>query len=130
MGRPKTIFVDPAAVLTAIGREIITAVADIDRQLSELSGDGGSTWTEYGHRSHRSYLLCRRQAAAWPEQDLARWAGRPLTDSERIRHQQAVRQLVADGLLERDGRRVTVTPAGWQAAGMEPPIREPIGAQP
>ena len=121
MGRKRSIIIDCSALLTAIASDICDDVAAIDAELSQLQGDGNTAWTPFGYRSHRSYLLRLREDSFSVEQNLSRWAGRPLTDSERIRHQQAVRQLEADGLIVRDGRQVSLTPAGWQRCGMTPP---------
>lgn len=50
--------------------------------------------------------------ARWAPRDLTWLAGRPLTASERIRHQQAMRKLEADGLVVLGTRHVRLTEAG------------------
>lgn len=112
MGRPATIHVDRVKLLQAIGRSVIADVRAIDAEL------GGRT--QYGYGARRD-LERQRNAAFWQPQDLERWAGRLLTASERIRHQEAIRQLDAAGLIDRDGRRVALTAAGWAGAGLEQP---------
>lgn len=116
MGRPKTIHVDRLGLLRVIAQQVVKNVAGIDRELAEIRA-------EYTVRDWQRVcdLNRERQAVLSPEQNLQQWAGRALTDSERIRHQQAVRQLESDGLLVRAGRRVSLTAAGWQAAGLEQP---------
>ena len=54
--------------------------------------------------------------AEWVPRNLAHLAGYPLTPSERIRHQQAMRQLEADGLVHLDARHVRLSDAGKELA--------------
>ena len=106
MGRPQTIFVDPLKLLKAIGVQIASEVGSIDAQLAE--------------RDIRAFqeLHRERKRALAPMQDLDNWAGKRLTASETIRHQQAIVSLLDAGLIDRDGRRVSLTPAGWKKLGL------------
>ena len=52
------------------------------------------------------------EVAAWVPRNLEALAGKPLTPSERIRHQQAMRKLEADGLVRLDTVHVRLTEAG------------------
>ena len=108
MGRHKSIFVDRRKLLRSIAADITQAVAAVDRKISK---QGFST----------CYLDLERNHAFWPMQDLSAWAGRELTPSERLRHQEAIRKLEHDGLIERQTRYVTLTEAGWDKAGIAPP---------
>jgi hypothetical protein len=52
--------------------------------------------------------------SVWFPRDLAAIAGRPITASERIRYQQAVRKIEEDGLLCIDNRHLKLSPAGHE----------------
>jgi hypothetical protein len=56
------------------------------------------------------------QRAEWVPRNLELLAGKPLTASERIRHQQALRRMEADGLVDLAPRFVRLTDAGREAA--------------
>ena len=113
MGRPQTIYVNQDDLLGEIASQIVTDVRSVDSQLAKRE--------PYAYQSlHRA----RREALA-PTQDLDRWAGMRLTAAERIRWQQAVVILLDDGLIDRIGRRVSVTAEGWAALGIPDPTEAP-----
>src|SRR5690606_32476916 len=108
MGRPKTIHVDPLALLRAIGRatradleRLESEIADLDRRKN--AGElGWGAWQEDRHIAIFDKEAIERDGVKY---DLPRFAGRELSGSERIRHQQAIRQLEAEGLVAIHGAK-------------------------
>ncbi len=112
----KTIIVDPDQLLTAIGDIIMAAIAETQRAIAahgeRHTAKSGMDYLDWSAR--KQDLEHDQEAAAWAPCDLRRFAGHDLTPSERIRHQQAIRQLEADGLVIRDRREIGITRAGWK----------------
>ena len=100
MPPPKRIFIDTDRILRTIA-----AIAQEQREASwrETGGWGGTT---LAHRQQHA------DNANWVARDLQLLLGQTLTASERIRAQQAMRRLEADGLVALDSRHVRLTDAG------------------
>jgi len=127
MGRPATIHIDRLAVLRNIANAIVTKRAALEAEREALAA-------RMAAGEQRRPMYSRDCPETWLKDlqingiayDLPAFLGRWPTSSERIRTQQAIRQLAADGLVELIGdkaRRVLVTPAGWQAAALVPAER-------
>lgn len=97
----KSIFVDKERILARVA-EVAAA------QAASTNDYHDGTPLMYGDEIRQRKLL----RDAWVARDLEDLAGKPLTASERIRHQQAIRQLEADGLVELEPRWVKLTEAG------------------
>lgn len=98
----KTIFVDKAAML----QTVLTTAAEQAAAAEE----------ETRHMMHGYLALPKLLAKAeWVNREVSFLAGRPLTASERIRHQQALRELAADGLVEVGTRQCRLTDAGRES---------------
>lgn len=93
-----SIIVDRIGLLRAIQRAAQDDLKAAERAL------GPRPW----HGRIGELLAAREVAeAGWTHYDLQRFVGRDLTPSERIRHQQAIRELEAAGLVELSGVRAT-----------------------
>jgi hypothetical protein len=93
----RTIIVDRYKLLESIQRLAAEQHADaLDR-------------TVHYREQERDDALMRAQ---WVPRDLGRLAGRPLTPSERKRHQQAIVAMEAEGLVSLGVRLVKLLPAG------------------
>lgn len=127
MGRKQTVFVDVNRILANIA-----VVADRQRVATEArtKKDARSFWI--GGHFHRAPLEERQKKceaaiaeqlaeqlprAAWVPRDLPALAGRELSPSERIRHQQTLRKLEGDGLVVIASRHVRLTEAGLMKLG-------------
>ena len=120
MGRRKTIHVNELQLLVAIGREteldIAACLREAKKTLKE-SHKPGSDWRLYQEacqlKDHAAFIK-----ANGVTYNLVAFAGRELTASERIRHQQAIRRLADQNLVRLYGdhaSRVKVLPKGWKA---------------
>ena len=98
MPPPRTIHVDTRQILASI-RDIALAQLPEALALCKYSSD----------REAEAAAM-----ASWVPRKLDRLAGKPLTASERKRHQQALRQMEADGLIWIDTIHVKLTPLGRQ----------------
>ena len=127
MGRPRTIHVDRLALLAGISRATADQVAHLGSEHVRVKGLHEARTIDYAR-------LVNLQAAIYHEQesieawgvvyDLFAFTGRELSPSERIRHQQAIRRLAADGVVELTGRRATrvrLTAAGTAALASRQP---------
>lgn len=89
----RTIIVDRDAILAGIKRAV---AEDVDNFSAELDAEVAA----------KNYLTGRLRGAlrqakdGWTKYDLPRFVGRELTPSERIRHQEAIRDMEANGLVE------------------------------
>lgn len=97
----------PARTIIVDVDRMLAAVAEVaaEQQAAALSQLVGTMHAE----ERRPEAI---EESQWVARDLARLAGRLLTASERIRHQQAVRQMAADGLIELRPRWVRLTDKG------------------
>lgn len=115
MPPPRTIIVDVEALYAAIASawqaDCVEAACNIETaEETQQAAHGKNLWANAAARSaarHYAELL-----ALGTRYDLERFAGRALTASERIRHQQAVRSLEAAGKVERIGQRIKPTKEG------------------
>jgi len=114
MPRPKTIIVDDAAVLAAITDAYNGDVAYLASEEAKAFEAHGTA--PLNERYNRWEAYCdwhkerQRVEARGIPYDLPRFAGRDLTPSERIRHQQAVRRLEAAGKVVRNGNCIKPSP--------------------
>jgi hypothetical protein len=133
MGRKQTIFVNRQELLLGIAAEtarqlgaLLDAVAEID-----ANRDGGYPYSVHKHRSEllREIGSIREYGVRY---DLPAFAGRSLTPSERLRHQEAIHALEAAGLVQVFGIRATnvkLTDAGIAAIEVAP-LAEPSSCDP
>jgi hypothetical protein len=120
MPRRRTIYVDEMKLLARIAKFMADTIADLnaeaDRLEAEYHCDRGryEAWRECcGFRTVRDEIL-----KYGIKYDLPAFAGRDLTPSERIRHQEAIRRLSDRGLVILYGdraSRVEITKAGRAA---------------
>jgi hypothetical protein len=98
----RSIFIDTNHILRSIAEQASEQREDAIRRTENLM--------------HREQLLQEAlEDAQWVARDLVALTGRALTASERIRAQQAVRRMEADGLIQLDMRHVRLTDAGREA---------------
>ncbi len=122
MGRPKTVNLDPDSLLAAVVNQYDAALAALDEQIAELVARHTAAT---GHERYQVWSrLC--SARATREDDAAEgvlyrvpeFLGHDPTDTERLRVQQAIRRLEADGLVAIKGairaQAVRPTEAGRQ----------------
>ena len=110
MGRTKTIFVDRDKLLAAILSHELATIEEIDRELSQLSDEAKRKDAQrgrFGYCDAEHELRMRKRKASWVPYNLPALVGRRLTDSELVRHRQALRQMEAarPKLLELDPPR-------------------------
>ncbi len=121
MARRKTIYVDEMKLLANICRITTSDLALLKREADRLEAEYDADVKLYWLWQEACNLRKWREIikADGIEYDLVEFAGRDLTPSERIRHQEAVRRLEAHGLVQLYGTRasrVRVTRKGWKAA--------------
>ena len=98
MGRRKTIRVDVDKLLVAILTHELTTIREID---SELSGLSDEAKRQDGHRGRYGYcdaaheLKMKKRDAVWVPYRVAVLVGRRLTNSELVRHREALREMSA-----------------------------------
>lgn len=123
MPRPKTIIVndpDVLASITAAWREDCGYWAAEAAKASRDHARGGSDgrydrWVTFcGYKRERD--ACKYVGIRY---DLTRFAGRPLTPSERIRWQESIRRLEAAGRVVRTGNNIMPAPPELLAAQPE-----------
>lgn len=125
MGRPRTILIDPMAVLAGIAAataEELAAIAAEQEELDRRLAAGSISRFHCTQEKHQLDLEREEIERVGVEYNLVRFAGRQLTPSERIRFQQAIRQLEAEGLVAIHGakaRRVRLTTEGQRRLEME-----------
>ena len=111
MPPPRTIVVDRNALLIGIHRHVEDSLYCIDRA-QELLGETWRPRCGSGYQpwwTARSALSTLRQniAIGWVRYDLPAFLGRELTDSERTRYNQAVREMEDAELVEIFGKKIT-----------------------
>jgi hypothetical protein len=101
MARPRSIFVDTDALLVAVLETELATVAAIDEELETLSPEAKflASRTPVGFCSREQELRNYRELASVVDYDLDHLVGRFLTDSERVIHRKALREMEAEGLL-------------------------------
>jgi hypothetical protein len=106
MPRPRTIFVDRIGMLKSIATQVI-----MQRDSTHKAADEDAAFFYGGHirmdeaEREKRVAACRQHyldkhlpETDWVPRNLETLAGKPLTSSERIRHQQAMRAMEGDGL--------------------------------
>src|SRR5262245_60481838 len=101
MPPPRTIHVDRPKMLQTI------------RQLAAEQRVAALERTVYYDEPRRQEVLAM---AHWVPREVSRLAGKPLTPSERKRHQEALRAMADEGLVLLNGIHVRLTDAGVEAA--------------
>ncbi len=114
MGRKQTIFVDePLVILRRIAAAQVARISELEGVLARAGGG-------YGHGYGHIWSELKDAQEGWIKYDIAVLSGRDdFSDSERIRWQQAVRKLEAEGLVEIIGVKATqvrLTAAGTRFA--------------
>lgn len=119
MPRPKTIIVNDLALLRSIYEHTQEVLRLFRRDATKLkkakaASKSYSAWVDYCDAVHLVKYV-KKNGVGY---DLEAFAGRPVTPSERIRLQQAIRRLAQQGMLRLGGDRaaqVRVTPRGRDA---------------
>jgi hypothetical protein len=127
MGRRKLIYVDEMTLLAAIAQETQEAIAFYTKEAKRLEREytnehGGMSYSDSLEIQSLEYAVEQIKADG-VDYDLEMFAGRTLTPSERIRHQEAIRRLSERGYVELYGARATrvkVLPAGYRALKGKP----------
>lgn len=98
-----------------------TIIVDTDRMLTTIAAIAAKQHAAVvaDHEAQPEFyyegrLEAELSDAKWAPRDLQILAGKSLTASERIRHQQAIRRLADDGLVVLDTRNAKLTNAGLQ----------------
>lgn len=116
------------SIATAISTDLKALATDID-QAKAAHSRGRGDWVYLCDLWQRREEIERRGIGY----NWVRFAGRELTGSEKIRHQQAVRKLATAGLVEITGikaRFVKPTLAGWRALDTASPAWPPAWPAP
>jgi hypothetical protein len=96
-----------------------TIHVDTNRILTSVASQAASQHAAALERTVHYRAQERQQVlalAVWVPRDLVALTGKLLTPSERIRTQQAIRQLEVDGLVDLDARHIRLTEAGRKMA--------------
>ena len=108
MPPPKTLFADPERILVSIYHESEALVAELDERIRKVYGF---------YREHLQRDL-ENARAGWIKYSLPLFSGRDdLSESAKQIWRRAVRQLEADGLVERDHPYIRLTEAGRSKLG-------------
>lgn len=109
MPRPQTIYVDRDRMLLGINQATVETIAELEQSCRARRAAGDPFYGKDGVE------LDEVRNFGGIRIDFPRFVGKFLTDSERLRHQQALRAMEAAGLVLLDGikaRRVKLTIAG------------------
>ena len=126
----RTIIVDTATILRNIAEQAEQQRLDAHATAADKAAFWLNDGLHLGSSPERRQKLAERDRAEelarllplapWVPRNLESLAGKPLTSSERIRHQQAMRALEVDGFVELEPRHVRLTDAGRAAVEQVP----------